>query len=77
MCNAPLGADYELNAPWNEKEPLQEEFVVDITLSRKFKMKLQVDENGEILDGQEDYIKNWAKYVAESYGSELIDFNIL
>jgi hypothetical protein len=77
MSNVPIGANEDSNAPWNEKEDIFEEFEVNIVLIRKEKMKLKVDEQGFLLDSEEDEIKDWAKMIAKNLNCEYIDYEIL
>lgn len=77
MSNVPMGANEDSSAPWNEKEPIYKEFEVDIILVRREKMSLQVDEDGDLLDGEDKEIVDWAKNIAKSLGSELIDYEII
>ena len=72
----PIGADIS-SSPWNQKEAEFKHFEVDIILVRKEKMKLKVDEEGNILDGEESEILGWGKMVAKSLNCEYIDYEIL
>lgn len=75
--NTPIGANEDSNAPWNEVKPIYKDFIVDIVLCRKEKMKLEVDEDGKVLDSEFQEIIDWAKYRAEALDCEYIDFEIL
>ena len=72
----PIGSDLS-NSPWNEKEDIFQEFEVDIILSRKEKMRLKVDEEGDLLDGEQSEIIDWAKMIAKNLNCEYIDFEIV
>ena len=77
MSNAPMGADYELNAPWNEKEFKKEIVELDFTISVKKNMELYVDEAGNVFKEEDNAINEWGEYVAKSLGGELIDFELI
>jgi hypothetical protein len=77
MSNVPIGANEDSNAPWNEKEDIFQDFDVDIVLVRREKMKLKVDKDGYLLDGEECEIKDWAKMVARNLNCEFIDYEIV
>ena len=72
----PVGADIS-SAPWNETPGEFKDFEVDIVLVRKEKMRLKVDEEGDLLDGEQSEIIDWAKMVAKNLNCEYIDFEIV
>lgn len=61
MSNAPIGADYDSNAPWNKKESSEKEIevLVSLTISKTFRIKVRdytVEDSGRDEDG--DYFEN-------------------
>lgn len=77
MTNVPMGANGDSNAPWNEKKPIYKNFDVEIVLIRKERMKLEVDEDGDLLPSEHREIVNWSNYIAESLSCEFENYEIL
>ena len=74
--NIPIGSDNS-DSPWNEKKPIYKNFDIEILLIRKERMKLEVDEDGNILPNEHGEIVNWSKYIAESLSCEFENYEIL
>ena len=74
--NIPIGSNNS-DSPWNENKAIYKNFDIEIILIRKTKMKIEVDEDGNILPGEHQEIINWCDNIAESLGCEFENYEIL